>query len=61
MGLGPPFSCREGRCSSCACRLVEGEVRMIANNALEAEDLAENLILACQSMSVSSAVSIEFE
>jgi 3-ketosteroid 9alpha-monooxygenase subunit B len=60
-GLAPPFSCREGRCSSCTCRLIEGEVQMVANNVLEAEDLAEHLILACQSIPVSTAITIEFE
>lgn len=60
-GLAPPFSCREGRCSSCACRLLEGEVRMLKNNALEPEDLADQLILSCQSVPVSDTVAVEYE
>ncbi|MDK9498364.1 2Fe-2S iron-sulfur cluster binding domain-containing protein [Streptomyces katrae] len=28
-GLEAPYSCREGACAACCCRVVEGEVRMV--------------------------------
>ncbi len=60
-GLEAPYSCREGNCSACACRLLEGEVRMAANEVLDADDLAEGIRLACQSLPVSDEVTISYE
>lgn len=60
-GLDAPYSCREGSCSACACRLVEGEVRMAANEVLDDEDLADGIRLACQSLPVSDVVTISYE
>lgn len=59
--VGAPYSCREGACSACACRLVAGEVKMLNNDVLEDEDLAEGIILACQSVPVTDAVEISYE
>ena len=60
-GLDAPYSCREGNCSACACRLLEGEVRMAANEVLDADDLADGIRLACQSLPVSDEVTISYE
>lgn len=60
-GLDAPFSCREGACSACACRLVSGEVRMLNNEVLEQEDLDDGIRLACQSLPVTDDVSISYE
>ena len=60
-GLDAPYSCREGNCSACACRLVEGEVTMLHNEVLDAEDLADGIRLACQSLPVSDAVRISYQ
>lgn len=60
-GLDAPYSCREGRCSSCACRLVSGDVKMVNNEILEQEDLDEGIILACQSEPVSDEVRIRYD
>ena len=59
-GLDVPYSCREGRCGSCVCTVVSGEVDMAPNDVLEPEDLRDGLILACQARPVSDAVHIEF-
>ena len=60
-GLDAPYSCREGNCSACACRLLGGEVRMAANEVLDEEDLADGIRLACQSLPVSDEVTISYE
>ncbi|MEO6473346.1 MAG: ferredoxin--NADP reductase, partial [Aeromicrobium sp.] len=39
-GVKAPYSCREGECSACAIRLLEGEVTMRVNDVLDGEDLA---------------------
>lgn len=59
-GLDAPYSCRQGNCSACGCTLVEGKVRMLANNVLEQEDLDEGWILACQSVPVTDTVKISY-
>jgi 3-ketosteroid 9alpha-monooxygenase subunit B len=60
-GLDAPFSCREGACSACACRLVAGEVKMLNNDVLDEEDLADGIRLACQSLPVTDEVEISYE
>ena len=47
-GVKAPYSCREGECSACAVRLLEGDVVMAHNDVLDDEDLAEGIRLACQ-------------
>lgn len=60
-GLDAPYSCREGACSACACRLVSGEVKMLNNDVLEEEDLEDGIRLACQSLPVTDEVEISYE
>ncbi|MEV4597379.1 ferredoxin--NADP reductase [Amycolatopsis sp. NPDC049253] len=60
-GLDAPYSCREGQCSACACRLVSGEVKMLDNEVLDAEDLADGIVLACQSLPVTDEVSVSYD
>jgi 3-ketosteroid 9alpha-monooxygenase subunit B len=55
-GVRAPYSCREGECSACAVRLLEGEVKMLNNDVLDDEDLAEGIRLACQSLPVTDVV-----
>ncbi|MFJ7586214.1 flavin reductase family protein [Streptomyces sp. NPDC097617] len=47
-GPSAPYSCREGACSACCCRLVEGEAELERNEVLDRADLTEGYILACQ-------------
>lgn len=51
-GVKAPYSCREGECSACAIRLLEGEVDMLHNDVLDDEDLGEGIRLACQAVPV---------
>lgn len=60
-GLDAPYSCREGQCSACACRIVAGEVKMLNNEVLDSEDIAEGIVLACQSLPLTDEVSISYE
>jgi 3-ketosteroid 9alpha-monooxygenase subunit B len=55
-GIKAPYSCREGECSACAVRLLEGDVKMLNNDVLDEDDLAEGLRLACQSLPVTDVV-----
>jgi 3-ketosteroid 9alpha-monooxygenase subunit B len=60
-GIEAPFSCREGHCGACAATLLSGEVEMEVNDVLEPDDLADGLILACQSLPVSSDVEVTYD
>jgi 3-ketosteroid 9alpha-monooxygenase subunit B len=60
-GIEAPFSCREGHCGACATTKVRGEVEMEINDVLEAEDLEEGLILACQSRPLSDSVEVTYD
>ena len=60
-GVELPYSCKGGVCSTCRCRLVEGEVDMDVNFALEDYEVARGFILACQSYPVTDKVTIDFD
>ncbi|WP_219418194.1 ferredoxin--NADP reductase [Pseudonocardia nigra] len=60
-GMDAPFSCKEGACSACACKLVSGEVKMLRNEVLEDEDLAEGWVLACQAVPISDEVEVSYD
>jgi ferredoxin len=46
-GIDIENACREGVCGTCKIRLLSGEVDMEITDALEDEDLKQNMILAC--------------
>jgi len=56
-----PFSCTGGVCGTCRARLVEGEVRMDRNYALEPEDVAAGIVLACQSHPLTATVALDYD
>ena len=59
-GLQAPYSCRQGVCGACACQLTGGEVEMAHNSVLEAADLADGYVLACQALPLTPDVSIVY-
>jgi 3-ketosteroid 9alpha-monooxygenase subunit B len=59
--LDPPYSCREGICGACACKLASGKVEMANNEVLDDTDLADGYVLACQSVALTPEVSISYE
>jgi len=59
-GLAAPYSCRQGICGACACQLVSGEVEMAHNEVLEAADLADGYVLACQAVPLTPEVRVAY-
>ena len=55
-----PYACKGGVCGTCRAKLVSGEVRMTRNYALEPDEMAAGLVLACQSHPVTETVELEF-
>ena len=47
-----PYACKGGVCSTCRARVVEGEVTMARNYALEPDEVAAGYVLTCQSSPV---------
>ena len=60
-GVELPYSCKGGVCSTCRCKLVEGEVDMDVNFALEDYEIARGFVLACQSYPVTDKVTVDFD
>jgi ring-1,2-phenylacetyl-CoA epoxidase subunit PaaE len=60
-GIELPYSCKGGVCSTCRAKLVEGEVDMDVNFALEDYELARGFILCCQSYPVTDRVVVDFD
>lgn len=60
-GIELPYSCKGGVCSTCRCKVVEGEVDMDANFALEDYEVARGFVLSCQSYPVSDTLVLDFD
>ncbi|MBP6018160.1 MAG: phenylacetate-CoA oxygenase/reductase subunit PaaK [Burkholderiaceae bacterium] len=60
-GLELPYSCKGGVCSTCRCKVTEGEVDMDANFALEDYEVARGFVLSCQSFPVTDRLVIDFD
>lgn len=56
-----PYSCKGGVCSSCMCKLEEGEVHLADNFVLTDSDIEEGMILACISRPKSDKIRINFD
>jgi ferredoxin-NADP reductase len=46
-GIEIPSACRQGQCGTCRTRLLDGDVRMAAENALDSESKARGFVLTC--------------
>ena len=60
-GLDLPYSCRGGVCSTCRAKLVEGEVQMDRNYALEAWETEAGFVLTCQSHPTTDTVVVDYD
>jgi ring-1,2-phenylacetyl-CoA epoxidase subunit PaaE len=60
-GLEVPFSCTSGVCGTCRARLIEGEVRMERNFALDKQEVANGFVLTCQSHPLTERVVLSFD
>jgi ring-1,2-phenylacetyl-CoA epoxidase subunit PaaE len=56
-----PFACKGGVCGTCRIKVVEGDVEMSRNYALEPEEIAEGFALACQSVPTSDRLVVDFD
>jgi ring-1,2-phenylacetyl-CoA epoxidase subunit PaaE len=56
-----PYACKGGVCSTCRAKLVEGEVTMARNFALEPDELAAGYVLTCQSSPVTDQLKVDYD
>ena len=55
-GLQAPYSCETGSCGTCMARITEGNARMVNNDALEDDEVAEGYVLTCQALPTTPTV-----
>lgn len=59
--IGVPFSCKAGVCATCKARVLEGEVEMLANHALEDYEVEQGYVLTCQCYPISDKIVIDYD
>ncbi len=60
-GIELSYSCKAGVCSTCRCKVVDGNVDMDANYALEDYEVARGFALSCQSFPVTDKLVLDFD
>ena len=60
-GLEVPFSCTSGVCGTCRAKLLEGQVRMERNFALDKNEVAAGFVLTCQAHPLTERVVLSFD
>ena len=59
--LQAPYSCETGSCGTCMGRIVEGSARMVNNDALEDDEVADGYVLTCQALPTSNTVRVTYD
>lgn len=59
--LDAPFACKAGVCSTCRAMVLEGEVEMEKNHALEDYEVARGHVLTCQCYPLSDRVVVTYD
>lgn len=60
-GLEVPFSCTSGVCGTCRAKVMEGQVRMERNFALDKNEVAAGFVLTCQAHPLTERVVLSFD
>jgi ring-1,2-phenylacetyl-CoA epoxidase subunit PaaE len=56
-----PFACKGGVCGTCRAKVVEGEVTMDSNYALEPDEVDAGYVLTCQSHPTTDRVVLDYD
>ena len=59
--MDAPYACKAGVCSTCRCRVLEGDVEMIANHALEDYEVEKGYVLSCQAYPLTDKVVVDYD
>jgi len=60
-GLEVPYSCTSGVCGTCRAKVIEGDVRMERNFALDKAEVAAGFVLTCQAHPTTERVVLSFD
>jgi ring-1,2-phenylacetyl-CoA epoxidase subunit PaaE len=60
-GLDLPFSCKAGVCSTCRCKVTDGNVTMDKNFTLEADEVSQGFALSCQARAATQKLVVSFD
>jgi ring-1,2-phenylacetyl-CoA epoxidase subunit PaaE len=60
-GLEVPYSCTSGVCGTCRAKVIEGDVRMDRNFALDKKEVAAGFVLTCQAHPMTERVVLSFD
>ena len=56
-----PFACKGGVCGTCRAKVLDGQVEMRRNYALEEAEVAAGFVLTCQSLPVTDKVTVDYD
>lgn len=60
-GADLPYACKGGVCCTCKAKLMEGEVDMAVNYALEQDEIERGYVLSCQARPKTDRVVLSFD
>lgn len=60
-GLKAPSSCETGSCGTCIAQVTEGSARLLNNDALDDDEIAEGYVVTCQAMPTSRTIRFVYE
>lgn len=60
-GIDAPYSCQGGVCATCMAKIIEGGAKMTKNMVLTDEEIADGLILTCQSHPLTPTMIINYD
>lgn len=60
-GADLPFACKGGVCCTCKAKVLEGEVEMEVNYALEPDEVEAGFVLTCQSHPRTPFVKVDYD
>ncbi len=59
--IDAPYACKAGVCSTCRAKVLEGEVEMLTNHALEDYEVRQGYVLTCQGYPLTDKVVVSYD
>ena len=59
--LEAPYACKAGVCSTCRAKVLDGEVEMLVNHALEDYEVERGYVLSCQCYPLTERIVISYD